>query len=734
MGGFNGFTNLARGVAGGGAGVAAGIGSYGDYLMKKRALEAQAAQAQAKLGQDAAIANSKAAAEAAGKRMDVEERGAEKGLRLAPIVESDAQRNKRIASLGRSAADVVGAGGDLEGEPRQAFEMTSSLGGVLRNQGSDVNQRAKVGEQWQRDPSLEGPAKPTPWKKGALYDIEDEARQNTGNLLGTTKLMDAIMSGALHGDDLKQALDKYDAQQKNFAKEMTRQTRLLVDTHEKNGELTPEQANALRSHFTGAWTTGTQDQGAPASPEQPAPAGAAPLAPPKSDDEEAAARGTASQERAMADQLEQKLAAATPDGPMEQIARRIQTGGPDEASFVGAGEAESPAENEGEGEEEAPAQSPMPPSTTDLISRAMRGIGPSATTATPPPSLMPNLTGQIGRAQQRGTSLGLNESPTPIVQRQGAPMDRNFDPNFGNPNPQIGGGTAPPASPSPMLPTPPALSQFQDVINMINKMNTQPSVSRPFMPPIGAQRPPAPFSNVNRPNPTAPFAMPPQGTPPPSPPPAMSNPLGALQRFGGALGLGGLGTPGAGAMPGGGRGAPIAPPSSMPSMYGAPSPQQFRTTVAQPPAAPHFPTRDELEPVVTDTGAGALVPQAAQAYQAALADPTLSPDDRAAIGRIVSSTRTPDEQNGLHQRYLDFVGANPGATVDQIAAATGIRMPAGHAPPSAGAAPPRSGHLAGSGLDLPTTLSDAAKAALTRAGWRQPVAGDPEHWEYRAQW
>lgn len=130
------------------------------------------------------------------------------------------------------------------------------------------------------------------------------------------------------------------------------------------------------------------------------------------------------------------------------------------------------------------------------------------------------------------------------------------------------------------------------------------------------------------------------------------------------------------------------------------------------PDAKGFPLPEELVQV----GQAKLVAPAAKAYSAALADPSLSEHDRAALGRVFSSTRSPAQQNRLHSQWLGQ-GSKPGGGIASY-------------PPPAPKHAPAHGHLAGSGLDLHHDLTPAARQSLNRNGWHRTVKGDLGHWEF----
>lgn len=149
-----------------------------------------------------------------------------------------------------------------------------------------------------------------------------------------------------------------------------------------------------------------------------------------------------------------------------------------------------------------------------------------------------------------------------------------------------------------------------------------------------------------------------------------------------------------------------------------------------------FPLESEL---VTVPGTSArLVQPAATAFQRTLEDPSLTDQDREQLRRVASSTRTRDDQQRLlnewnamtadqreavrrHGRRADVVPAaqrtSPGGIV--------FGGPPARVPDRA----PRTGHLAGAALDLPIGLSEAAKAALRRNGFRR-LEHDQVHWDF----
>lgn len=128
-----------------------------------------------------------------------------------------------------------------------------------------------------------------------------------------------------------------------------------------------------------------------------------------------------------------------------------------------------------------------------------------------------------------------------------------------------------------------------------------------------------------------------------------------------------------------------------------------------------------------------LTPKAADAYLAVLAEP-LPDEDRLALQRVASSYRSREAQERLINKWfaLGFGGRRMHqltATEQKVARSAGFIG----APAPVNAA---TGHQRGEALDLPPSLSQAARAALERHGWRECAAavGDLGHWEWRAVW
>lgn len=128
-----------------------------------------------------------------------------------------------------------------------------------------------------------------------------------------------------------------------------------------------------------------------------------------------------------------------------------------------------------------------------------------------------------------------------------------------------------------------------------------------------------------------------------------------------------------------------------------------------------------------------LTPRAADAYLATLAE-VLSDEDRLALQQVASSYRSREAQERLINRWfaLGFGGRKMHELTEterQVARSAGfIGAPA---PVNAS-----TGHQRGEALDLPPSLSQAARGALERNGWREVAArvGDLGHWEWRAVW
>lgn len=128
-----------------------------------------------------------------------------------------------------------------------------------------------------------------------------------------------------------------------------------------------------------------------------------------------------------------------------------------------------------------------------------------------------------------------------------------------------------------------------------------------------------------------------------------------------------------------------------------------------------------------------LTPKAAAAYLNVLAEP-MADEDRLALQRVASSYRSREAQERLINRWyaLGFGGRKMHELSEsERAVARGAGFIGAPAPVNAS-----TGHQRGEALDLPPSLSQPARFALEKHGWREVAAsvGDLGHWEWRAVW
>lgn len=128
-----------------------------------------------------------------------------------------------------------------------------------------------------------------------------------------------------------------------------------------------------------------------------------------------------------------------------------------------------------------------------------------------------------------------------------------------------------------------------------------------------------------------------------------------------------------------------------------------------------------------------LTPRAADSYLSVLAEP-LSDEDRLALQRVSSSYRSREDQERLINRWLALgFGGRKMSQLSESEKAVARKAGFIGAPAPVNAS---TGHQRGEALDLPPSLSQPARAALERHGWREVAArvGDLGHWEWRAVW
>lgn len=835
MAGFSGFSDMTNGIVQGQGAVAGALSNFaGNLLARKQAQATAKAAAQAKLDEEKlkadnamALEQFKAGADAKKARFDAEERGAEKGLRFVdPRTETPDEAAARVAAdYARATAKTRDTSTNPLTPAEQGAVDTHGIGSIVAAKAagrpverSTTNLPHLLPGGWQRDPNM--PEKKGDWKKGAIYDIADQAMQTAHAEHKSTS--DAIMQAALNGQDVTTAAAANDAAANARAREVAMS---LIDDHERTGALSPQEAANARATIDSMWSGGGPRGAAPSAAPARAtsPAGTDPS---KIGDAELQAHLDAA-----------KAAAAVPDSGVPSSIARPGWG---EAE----GEDEGPAETAKEGGVEEPTfEMGEPVVGTDnpgarAVSASMRGkatdtgVVPQDLAEESPASF--KAMGRVFSAPKfdlGAFTSGLAarqpwEQPAPADQAQRFKMaDDDFAkfpvmppppaPRAGlggfQPTSQAGVGTdlrqlveamqaapqvntarpgAPPIGQSALVggaPPTPQTTMPQSMLGLPGRSAPQAPAPAPFAPrgainPIRGGRAGATEAPMQDPmlaaagaairqalTPTspsasqipgalaagagrelgmgpAPFAMP-RGAPPPGmstmgggsgPQPA---PIDAREIA--AMGYGPQ-LPGASMPPGGPPPRSGPPPSFMSRITSAlgsnptsmdpsaaagiapPVRPSFQTTVAEP---KHFPRDDELTTMQLPGGRTArLMPDAAQAFGGVLSDPSLTPQQRQILSQVASSTRSPADQDMLAwDRQL-------GDPLHKLARnEDGSLVPA----PEAGSVPPESGHLAGTGLDLPESIAaDPALVKLLEAkGWRRKLGGrDPVHWEYRAKW